>query len=114
VFLYHAGLLWVLVRDARTLPAAGDFTASRQLPEPLSLGAEQEVLLGVSCARAAGLRAAIADHAPLALRPSPAPVGGVFAVLAFAYWYVQIARGDVPDDERSAAELLPRGAEASR
>jgi uncharacterized protein (DUF58 family) len=78
VFLYHAGLLWVLVRDARALPAAGDFTASRQLPEPLSLGAEQEVLLGVSCARAAGLRAAIADHAPLALRPSPDPVSGVF------------------------------------
>ena len=52
VFLYHAALLWVLVRDARALPSAEDFTASRELPEPLSLGAEQEVLLGVSCARA--------------------------------------------------------------
>jgi uncharacterized protein (DUF58 family) len=76
--LYHAALIWTLVRDARGLPVATDFTASRELPRPLALGAEQEVLIGLSCARAAGLRAAVADHTPLPLRIDDAPVLGTF------------------------------------
>jgi uncharacterized protein (DUF58 family) len=76
--VYHAALLWVLVREARRLPAGGEVTASRQLPEPLALGAEQTGLVGVSCPRAAGLRAEVADHAPLPLRASPDPVAGTF------------------------------------
>jgi len=76
--VYHAALLWLLVREARRLPTGGEVTASRQLPEPLALGAEQTVLVGVSCPRAAGLRAEVADHAPLPLRASPDPVAGTF------------------------------------
>lgn len=75
---YHAALGWIAVREARSLPAAGEFTASRELPEPLALGAEQAVLVGVSCPRAAGLQASVADHAPLLLRVSDRPVLGVF------------------------------------
>lgn len=75
---YHAALLLAVVRDARRLPPASRFRASRQLPTPFSLGAEQSVLVGVACAEAAGLRASLADHAPSALVPVPREVGGVF------------------------------------
>jgi len=37
---YHAALAWAIVGDARKLPRPDRFVASRQLPEPLSLGAE--------------------------------------------------------------------------
>jgi uncharacterized protein (DUF58 family) len=76
--VYHAALLWLLVSEARKLPTRGELTASRQLPEPLALGAKQTVLVGISCARASGLRAEVADHAPLPLRASPEPVTGTF------------------------------------
>jgi uncharacterized protein (DUF58 family) len=76
--VYHAGLAWTILRDARSLPGGSEFTASRQLPDPLALGAEQTVLIGISCPRAAGLQAAVADHAPLPLRLSERPVEGVF------------------------------------
>jgi uncharacterized protein (DUF58 family) len=76
--VYHGALLWTAVRDARALPVAPEFTASRELPEPLALGAEQSVLVGLSCPRAAGLRAAVADLAPLQLRVSAGPVEGTF------------------------------------
>jgi uncharacterized protein (DUF58 family) len=75
---YHAVLLLTVARDARRLPAASRFTASRQLPEPLSLGVEQAVLVGISSPQAAGLRAAVSDHAPLALAATPRVVGGAF------------------------------------
>jgi uncharacterized protein (DUF58 family) len=82
-FVYHAALLRTIVRDARSLPIAPEFTASRELPEPLALGAEQSVLVGLSCTRAAGLRAAVADHAPLQLRVSGGPVEGTFDAEGF-------------------------------
>jgi uncharacterized protein (DUF58 family) len=76
--VYHAALVWAAGRDARSLPAAAEFTASRELPKPLALGAEQSVLIGVSCRRAAGLSAAVADHVPAQLRVSEQPVEGAF------------------------------------
>lgn len=75
---YHAVLAAVLVRAARRLPPPDTFTATRHLPEPLSLGEEEEVLVGVSCPQAAGLRAAVADHAPLELAPDAREVEGRF------------------------------------
>jgi uncharacterized protein (DUF58 family) len=78
VVVYHAALAWALARDARRLPAPGRYVASRQLPRPLSLGAEQEVLLGLSCPEAAGLRCAVADHVPADLHASARSVEGAF------------------------------------
>ena len=75
---YHAVLAWALVRDARRLPPPDRFLASRQLPRPFSLGAEQAVLVGLSCREAAGLRCAVADHVPAALDASPRSVEGRF------------------------------------
>jgi uncharacterized protein (DUF58 family) len=75
---YHAVLGWLAVSDARRLPAPGRFVASRQLPRPLSLGAEQAVLVGLSCREAAGLRCAVADHVPADLAASPRSVLGTF------------------------------------
>src|SRR5207244_8717004 len=66
---YHAGLAAVLVRDARSLPPPNAFSASREMPEPLSLGQVQEVLVGISCPATAGLGATVADHALAALSP---------------------------------------------
>lgn len=76
--VYHVVLVWTVVREARSLPTAGLFTASRELPQPLALGAEQTVLVGISCREAAGLRARVADHTPLPLRISEKPAEGVF------------------------------------
>ena len=76
--VYHAVLVWAVVGDLRRLPGARLFTASRQLPAPLALGARQTVLLGVSCPAAAGLQAVVADHAPALLRPSAREVRGTF------------------------------------
>jgi uncharacterized protein (DUF58 family) len=76
--VYHAALATVLVRDARRLPPARAFAATRQVPEPLSLGEVQEVLLGVSCTAAAGLRASVADHAPIGLSPGAREIEGSF------------------------------------
>jgi uncharacterized protein (DUF58 family) len=75
---YHAALAWALFDDARKLPRPSRFLASRQLPEPLSLGAEQAVLVGVSCHEAAGLCCEIADHVPAALNAWPRAVEGGF------------------------------------
>jgi uncharacterized protein (DUF58 family) len=76
--VYHATLAVALVRDARRLPSPGAFTATRQAPEPLSLGEAQEVLLGISCPAAAGLRAVLADHVPAALSPGARELVGSF------------------------------------
>jgi uncharacterized protein (DUF58 family) len=78
VAVYLAVLLAVAARDARRLPAPGRFVVDRQLPDPYALGAEQIVLVGVSCPAAAGLEAAVADHAPQPLAPTPRVVRGVF------------------------------------
>jgi uncharacterized protein (DUF58 family) len=75
---YHAALGWMVVRDARRLPPPDRFLASRQLPRPLSLGAEQAVLVGLACPEAAGLRCAVADHVPAALAATPRSVTGTF------------------------------------
>ncbi|HEY7202634.1 MAG TPA: DUF58 domain-containing protein [Candidatus Dormibacteraeota bacterium] len=75
---YHAVLAWTIVRDARRLPPPGRFLASRQVPRPLSLGAEQTVLVGLSCPEAAGLRCAVADHPPADLDAGPRRVEGAF------------------------------------
>src|SRR5262249_36493644 len=63
---YHAVLAWAIVRDARRLPLSNRFLASRQVPQPMSLGADQAVLVGISCPEAAGLCCEVADHAPAA------------------------------------------------
>ncbi len=78
VAAYHGALLWALVRDARRLPGPGRYAASRQVPRPLSLGAEQSVLVGISCPGAAGLRCAVADHVPPELGAWPRRVAGAF------------------------------------
>ncbi|HEY4027562.1 MAG TPA: DUF58 domain-containing protein [Candidatus Dormibacteraeota bacterium] len=78
VAAYHGALAWAIVRDARRLPPPGRFLASRQLPRPLSLGAEQEVLVGLSCREAAGLRCAVADHVPPGLHAQVRSVEGAF------------------------------------
>jgi len=75
---YHAALAWALVRDARRLPRPARFLASRQVPRPLSLGAEQSVLVGISCPEAAGLRCVVADHPPADLGARPRSVEGAF------------------------------------
>jgi uncharacterized protein (DUF58 family) len=87
--VYHAGLAFVLVRDAIRLPGPARFVASRHVPGPLSLGAEHTILVGLSCPQAAGLRCAVADHVPAELRPSPRVVEGRFdgdgqAILEYA------------------------------
>jgi uncharacterized protein (DUF58 family) len=76
--VYHATLAAVLVRDARRLPSPGGFTATRQVPGPLSLGELQEILLGVFCPAASGLRAVVADHVPATLSPGTREVEGSF------------------------------------
>lgn len=86
--VYHAILLSVIVRDAHRLPPPSGFAATRQLPEPFSLGAEQEVLIGVSSPAAAGLAALVADHVPEGLGPRAREVAGTFdseGVLIVAY-----------------------------
>jgi uncharacterized protein (DUF58 family) len=93
---YHAALAWTLVRDARRLPSPARFVASRQLPRPLSLGADQEVLLGLSCAGAAGLRCAVADHVPPDLHASARSVEGAFDAggqLVLGYGVRPVRRG---------------------
>jgi len=75
---YHGVLGWALARAARALPAPARFVASRQVPRPLSLGAEQAILVGLSCPLAAGLSCRVADHVPAALRPSAGSIAGRF------------------------------------
>ena len=88
VGLYHAALLALVVRDARLLPRPRELTATRRTPRPFSLGEREEVRVQVRCRRAAGQRAAVADHAPLELGPAPREVEGTFdalGVLQVAY-----------------------------
>jgi uncharacterized protein (DUF58 family) len=71
VLVFSAGL------DLARLPGSG-FSAERSIPSPLSLGATEQVHLVVRNPRAASLYVALADHAPLALRPRPLRLSGRF------------------------------------
>ena len=93
---YHLWLAWALIRDARRLPQPRQFLASRQLPRPLSLGADQSVLLGLSCPEAAGLCCAVADHAPAIFNARPRSVEAAFdgaGQLVAEYWVRPLQRG---------------------
>ncbi|GAC1657953.1 MAG: DUF58 domain-containing protein [Candidatus Dormibacteraceae bacterium] len=68
----------LVVLDASRLPGRAGFEASRDVPNPLSLGTPETVLVGVRNSRAAGLEAALADHAPRGLRPARREVRGRF------------------------------------
>jgi uncharacterized protein (DUF58 family) len=76
--LYNAGLLIVAVRDLALLPDASGYEVKRVVPEPFSLGESEEVTVAIDNPAAAGLMAAIADHAPAELAPQPREVRGRF------------------------------------
>ena len=78
MIVYHSLLVGLLVRDALALPTRRGWEATRDIPNPLSLGAGQEILVGIRNRRAAGLQSLLADHAPLSLRPSAREVRGSF------------------------------------
>ena len=78
----------VAARDLALLPGRSGYRARRVMPEPFSLGEPEEVTVVVENRAAAGLVAAIADHAPAGLRPAPREVRGRFdsaGVLRLAY-----------------------------
>jgi uncharacterized protein (DUF58 family) len=94
--LYHLGLALVVVRDLAQLPSARTFTARRILPEPFSLGEQEEVTVVVANAAARGLRGTVADHAPSGLSPHPREVAGTFGrdgTLTVAYTTSSPRRG---------------------
>src|SRR5215472_431692 len=93
---YHALLGWAMVQDARRLPRSNRFLVSRQVPQPLSLGADQAVLIGISCPEAAGLCCELADHAPAAFNARPRSVEMTFDAdgqLVAEYWLRPPRRG---------------------
>ena len=73
---YSLILLFLLVRDAATLPGRRGWEATRDVPNPLSLGAEQEILVGLRNPLAAGLEVILADHVPASLAPGRREVRG--------------------------------------
>lgn len=96
VAAYHLVLFGLVIRDALRLPAPHQVTAARHLPQPLALGAEQEVLVGLSCPAGAGLSGAVADHVPEPLNGRPREVAGVFDAngeLIVAYRVAPVRRG---------------------
>src|SRR3979490_1528078 len=74
--LYHAGLVIVVTRDLALLPGRSGYQVHRTMPRPFSLGEREEVTVEVENPAAAGLMAAIADHAPEQLRPHPRELEG--------------------------------------
>ena len=68
----------LVVRDAATLPTRIGWEARRDLPNPFSLGARQEVLVGTRNRRAAGLEVVLADHVPDELHADRREVRGSF------------------------------------
>ena len=76
--VYNAGLVIVAARDIGLLPGRGGYSVRRVMPEPFSLGEQEEVSVIVENRRAAGLLARVADHAPDTLRPTPREVSGQF------------------------------------
>lgn len=75
---YHAVLVYLVTRDLMELPGPAGFEVRRDIPQPLSLGEEQPVLVGVSLAAAAGLEAVVADHLPAGISPTRREVSGRF------------------------------------
>jgi uncharacterized protein (DUF58 family) len=76
--VYHAGLVVVAARDLALLPGPRGFVARRVMPRPLSLGEREMVSLVIENPAAAGLPAAVADHAPAELRAEPRELAGRF------------------------------------
>jgi uncharacterized protein (DUF58 family) len=76
--LYHAGLVIIATRDLALLPGRSGYRVRRTMPQPFSLGEREEVTVDIENPAAAGLMAAIADHAPDELRPEPRQVAGGF------------------------------------
>jgi uncharacterized protein (DUF58 family) len=94
--LYHAGLILMVARDLALLPPARGYTVKRVMPEPFSLGEQEEVKVVISNRGAAGLRARVSDHAPPGLLPRPREVEGTFDVagaLTVAYQTSSPRRG---------------------
>jgi len=75
---YHVGLVLVLARDIALLPGRSGYRVRRIMPEPFSLGENEEVRVVIENSAAAGLLATIADHAPADLTPQPREVDGTF------------------------------------
>ncbi len=75
---YNAALLVVAARDLALLPGRAGYTVRRLTPDPFSLGEPEDVTVTVDNPAAAGLMAAVADHAPAGLQPAPREVGGRF------------------------------------
>ncbi len=99
---YHALLAALAVRDAAALPTRRGWEATRDMPNPLSLGVEQEVLVKVRHPGAAGFEGALADHLPAALRPTQREVRGRFD--ARGEW---IAAYRIQPPQRGAFEFGP-------
>jgi len=78
--LFNAALLVLATRDLLKLPRRPGFSARRDIPQPLSLGTEETILVAVRHADAAGLEALLADHVPAALRPAVREVAARFDV----------------------------------
>jgi uncharacterized protein (DUF58 family) len=76
--LYHAGLVIIATRDLALLPGRSGYRVRRTMPQPFSLGEREEVTVDIENPAAAGLMAAIADHAPDELKPEPRQVAGGF------------------------------------
>lgn len=76
--VYNVGLVLVAARDLALLPGRSGYTARRVLPEPFSLGEQEDVTVVVQNRAAAGLLGTVADHAPAGLRPAPREVRGMF------------------------------------
>jgi uncharacterized protein (DUF58 family) len=72
--VYHVGLVVVATRDLALLPGRAGYLVQRKMPEPFSLGEQEEVTVVIENTAAAGLVARIADHAPAELRPYPREV----------------------------------------
>jgi uncharacterized protein (DUF58 family) len=75
---YHAGLVVIATRDLALLPGRSGYVVRRTMPEPFSLGEQEDVTVVVENLAAAGLAARIADHAPADLRPHPREVESRF------------------------------------
>src|SRR6202521_4282761 len=75
---YHVGLVLILSRDLALLPGRSGYRARRVVPEPFSLGEQEEVRRVVENPAAAGLDAMVADHAPAELNPHPRELAGRF------------------------------------
>jgi uncharacterized protein (DUF58 family) len=76
--VYHAGLVVLAARDLALLPGRSGYVVRRKMPEPFSLGEQEDVTIAIDNAAAAGLLARVADHAPAELRPHPREVDSRF------------------------------------